>query len=81
MEIGRELNALPKEKLKYVIVNSGGTDVRGVPMLAQTIMFITDTFLREKQKEKNIYYVLPDERKKGQEDLSWVPEGSFIVKI
>ena len=80
VEIGRELNALPKEKLKYVIVNSGGTNVRGVPMPAQTIMFITDTFSREKQKEKNIYYVLPDDTaKEGESFLA--PEGSFVVEI
>ena len=52
IQIGRELNSLPKETPKYVIVEAGGTNVRGIPMPAQTVMFITDTFTPKKQKEK-----------------------------
>ena len=55
VEIGRELNALPKERPKYVVVAAGGVEVRGVPMPSQTVMFVTDTFTPEKQKEKNIF--------------------------
>ncbi|MEK7593333.1 MAG: hypothetical protein AAB464_01270 [Patescibacteria group bacterium] len=72
VEIGRELNALPKELPKYVIVEAGGVDVRGIPMPAQTIMFITDTFTPEKQKEKNIYYVLPSQK-------NLIPENSYKI--
>ena len=72
VQIGRELNALPKELPKYVVVEAGGVDVRGIPMPAQTVMFITDTFTPEKQKEKNIYYVLP-------EQASQIPENSYTV--
>ena len=60
VQIGKQLNALPKEMPKYVLVEAGGVDVRGIPMPTQTVMFITDTFTPEKQKEKNIFYVLPD---------------------
>ena len=57
--IGREMNRLPKETQKYVEVVAGGVDVRGIPMPAQTVMFITDSFTPEQQREKNIHYVLP----------------------
>lgn len=73
-EIGRQLNALPKELPKYVVVKASGIVVRGIPMPAQTIMFITDTFLPEKQKEKNIYYVLP-------ENIQKIPPNSYVVNL
>ncbi len=59
--IGREINRLPQETPKYIIVEAGGVGVRGVPMPAQTVMFITDSFLPETQKLKNIRYILPSE--------------------
>ena len=52
VQIGRELNSLPKETPKYVIVEAGGTDVRGIPMPTQTVMFITDTFTPKNKKKK-----------------------------
>ena len=61
VEIGRQLNALPKELPKYVVVEARGADVRGLPMPTQTVMFITDTFTPKKQKEKNIFYILPEQ--------------------
>lgn len=54
--LGKRLNAMPHEEIKYVPVKTGGVMVRGVPMSAQTVMFITDTWTLEKQKAKNIYY-------------------------
>ncbi|MEK7657862.1 MAG: glycosyltransferase family 39 protein [Patescibacteria group bacterium] len=74
VDIGRELNALPKELPKYVVVETGGVLVRGIPMPAQTVMFITDTFTPEKQKEKNIYYVLPEQKNQ-------IPENGYTVII
>ena len=72
--IGRELNSLPKELPKYVVVSRNGVDVRGVPMPSQTIMFITDTFTPDKQKEKNIFYVLPDQKNK-------IPNGAYTIEL
>ncbi len=72
--IGRELNALPKEMPKYVVVQAGGVDVRGIPMPAQTVMYITNTFLPEKQKEKNIYYILPNQ-------ISEIPPDSYVATL
>jgi hypothetical protein len=57
---------------KYVVVNTGGVAVRGIPMPAQTIIFITDTFTPEKQKEKNMHYILP-----SQEDQ--IKDGDAVV--
>ena len=72
VEIGRQLNALPKTLPKYVIVEARGADVRGLPMPTQTVMFITDTFTPEKQEEKNIFYVLP-------EQINQIPENGYTV--
>ncbi|MEK7635792.1 MAG: glycosyltransferase family 39 protein [Patescibacteria group bacterium] len=72
VQMGRELNNLPKELPKYVIVEAQGVNVRDIPMPSQTIMFITDTFTPEKQKEKNIYYILPSQ-------INQIPENSHKV--
>ena len=60
-ELGAKLNWLPTNVPKYVIVKAGGVSVNGIPMPAQTVMFITDTFSQEHQRAKNIYYVLPEQ--------------------
>jgi len=72
--IAKGLNNLPKELPKYVIIEASGVDVRGIPMPAQTVMFITDTFTPEKQKEKNIHYVLPNK-------ISQIPKESYVVTL
>jgi 4-amino-4-deoxy-L-arabinose transferase-like glycosyltransferase len=56
-ELGKYLNTLPRKLDKYVIVNVEGVDVYGIPMPAQTVMFITKTYLPKWQKEKKIHYV------------------------
>ncbi len=73
-ELGRTLNELPANVQKYVVVKAGGVLVNGIPMPAQTVMFITDTFTEENQKAKNIYYVLPDQE-------SSIPSGAKIFSI
>ncbi|HEV2386989.1 MAG TPA: glycosyltransferase family 39 protein [Candidatus Acidoferrales bacterium] len=60
VETGREINALPASTPKYVVVGVGGVMVRGIPMPAETTMFITDTFTPAGQAAKNVHYVLPD---------------------
>ncbi len=61
VNIGNQLNQMPQAIKKYVIVNASGVLVNNIPMPAETVMFITDTFTQEKQKEKNIYYLLPSQ--------------------
>ena len=63
-ELGHALNALPNNIPKYVVVKTGGVLVNGIPMPAQTVMFITNTYTKQGQAAKNIHYVLPDEENK-----------------
>ncbi len=56
--LGEELNTLPASTPKYVIVKTAGPLVNGIPVSSQTVMFITDTYDKEQQEEKNIHYVL-----------------------
>ena len=57
VNIGDYLNTLlPVTIKKYVIVNQGGVEVNGLPMSAQTVIFITTA-----QKTKNITYLLPNQ--------------------
>jgi hypothetical protein len=74
VEIGRYINSLPKETPKYIVIDTGGHDVRKIGTPAQPIMFITDTFLLSKQKEKNLHYI-------SSEQIESVPAGSFVITI
>lgn len=57
-ELGEYLNTLSEEIPKYVIINTkADVMVRGAQMPAQTVMFVTKTWLPEWQAEKNIFYV------------------------
>ncbi len=60
VEIGKALNQAPRDLAKYVIVNGQGVLVRSIPMPAQTIMYVTDSFLPENQNSKHIFYYTPD---------------------
>lgn len=60
VEIGNQLNSLPENIKKYVIVNEGGVTVpfpNGIPVSAQTPMFIEKT----KNKELKTLYLLPQD--------------------
>lgn len=74
VKIGKFINTLPSDKPKYVIIGANGADVRGIPMPAQTVMFITKSFLPEWQKEKNIFYLTP-------EDIGKIPKGAVKIWI
>ena len=69
VEIGHEMRALPDTTPKNVIVEADGVLVRGIPMPAQTVMFLTDSFLPEEQKRKNIRYLT------GPEAQTFAPNG------
>ncbi|MDP3710246.1 MAG: glycosyltransferase family 39 protein [bacterium] len=58
--LGKYLDGLPEDVHKYIIVNSSGTEVRGIPMPAQTVMFATNSFAPSR-KERNFTYVGPDQ--------------------
>jgi len=77
VDIGHQINALPQSVHKYVIVKAGGVEARGIPIPAQTVIFITDTFTSEKQKAKNISYCMP----KDNNTFYCLPEQKIINKI
>lgn len=74
VQLANQLSVLPAGLPKYIVVDAKGTDVRGFPMPAQTVMFLTDTFLPILQKQKNIHYVLP-------ENMDTIPPGSYTVHM
>jgi 4-amino-4-deoxy-L-arabinose transferase-like glycosyltransferase len=58
-QIGRYLNNQPSNLNKYALVNIDGVLVNDIPMPAQTIMFLTNTYLPQEQQTKNLFYLLP----------------------
>ncbi|MBU6501119.1 MAG: glycosyltransferase family 39 protein [Patescibacteria group bacterium] len=74
VQIGRKINALPTSTPKYVVVEANGVLVNGIPMPAQTVMFITDTYSSENQNLKNIKYILPNEE-------TSIPAGASVFYI
>lgn len=72
VEIGNQLNMLPQNIKKYVLVNAGGVLVNNIPMPAQTVMFVTDTYTPEKQKAKNLYYLTEEQYEMGLYDRNSV---------
>lgn len=59
--IGQEINALPASIPKYVVVNAGGVLARGIPVPAETTMFITHSFTTADAAKANIHYLLPNQ--------------------
>ena len=74
VDIGHNINQIGPTLPKYVVVNQGGVDVRGIPMPSQTIMFITNSFLPQWQNEKNIHYVLP-------QDINTIPKNAIVFYL
>jgi 4-amino-4-deoxy-L-arabinose transferase-like glycosyltransferase len=71
--IGNYLNSLPKTVKKYVIVNQSGTLVKGIPMPAQTAMFIESTKFGEPQS----IYLLPEDIDK----IKIIEEGVIVPML
>ncbi len=59
--IGDQMNALPSSIPKYVVVNAGGVLARGIPVPAETVMFVTDSFTTSTQLANHIRYLLPNQ--------------------
>lgn len=56
--IAAEMNKLPIEVPKYILVpGTEGTIQRDYPISLQSILFLTDTFTKEKREAKNIFYL------------------------
>jgi 4-amino-4-deoxy-L-arabinose transferase-like glycosyltransferase len=61
VEVGNQMNALPASTPKYVVVTAGGVLARGVPVPAETVMFVTNSFTTSTQLAQHITYLLPDQ--------------------
>lgn len=72
VDLANELNNYPIHIKKYVLVNTRGTLVNNIPMPAQTVMFLTDTFTQAKQKTKNIFYLTEDQYHTGRYDRNFI---------
>lgn len=59
--IGDEIDALPTSTPKYVVVNASGVLARGIPVPAETTMFVTHSFTDADAAARNIHYLLPDQ--------------------
>lgn len=61
--IARQIDQIPTSLPTYVVVNIPGTLVDGIPVSAQTVMFMTDTYNTALQQQKNIHYVTEADEK------------------
>ena len=59
--LGRQINALPASTPKYIIVNASGVLARGIPVPAETTMFITHSFTSADAAAEHIHYLLPNQ--------------------
>jgi len=84
--VGEFLRDKPDDVTAFVVVNTGGTEVRGIPMPAQTVMFVTNTFMETEREAKHIYYVRTDQLDKikiapGQKAVISLLDGSDRATI
>lgn len=61
VELGLTLNRSTSSSPRWIVLSPVWVFVNGLPMHAQSIMFITDTFRPEDQEVKNIHYRLGEE--------------------
>ncbi len=74
VDIGNELNEVPLDVPKYVVMDVDGWVPGMIPLQTEPIMFITQTNTLELQKEKNLYYIFPNETYK-------IPRGAIVVRM
>jgi len=83
-EISNYLNSLPKERKKYVVCNVDGVLVRDrssnefLPMPCQSIMFLTNSFLKKEAQKRNIYYLSEEKYYKNKE---FFDKSGVVVKL
>jgi len=62
LETGRRILARDRNRPAYVIVPDGDVRIDGIPVAAQTVMFVTATATREAQERERVFYVTdPDD--------------------
>ena len=66
---------MPESRPVIVVVppNTSYPNINGIPLVSQTVMFMTDTFTKEKQELRHFHYttVLPES----------VPQGAVVVTL
>lgn len=73
LHLGRYLRHLPQDVKKIVVINER-IDDRVVTISAQTVLFITDTFLPERRAKKRFAYVRPEDI-----DRVIIPGDKFVI--
>ena len=67
VDVAYEALAQPRNRVTYILVNRDtGVAVNGIPVTAQTVMYITDTWTPEKQRAKNIFYLTQEQYDRRQ---------------
>jgi 4-amino-4-deoxy-L-arabinose transferase-like glycosyltransferase len=74
VDLADEINMTPADIPKYVIMDVDGWISGIIPLQTEPIMFITQTYTKELQEEKNIHYIFPDETHK-------IPWGAVTFKM
>lgn len=75
--IAKQLNKLPAEMPKYVVVSGADRKVeRDYPISLQSVLFLTDTFSEEKRRAKNFFYLIPEEFKAAA-----IPRNALIFSL
>lgn len=60
LETGREILQRDRSRDAYVIVPEGDVLIDGIPVAAQTVMFVTDTGTPAKRERERVFYVTDD---------------------
>ncbi len=61
VNIANQINATPITKKKYVIIDAPAINAYGLPVSAETVMFLTNTVTPANQKSKNLIYLTTDQ--------------------
>jgi 4-amino-4-deoxy-L-arabinose transferase-like glycosyltransferase len=74
IQMSAALNSQPDSRPKFVIINDPDHILKDPLALFYPIMFLTDTYSTERQRQKNMRYLLPG-------DETAIPDGAFSVPI
>ncbi len=61
VDLAAQINALPDATPKYVIVKAPALLANGLPVSAETVLFLTNTATPELRERKHMIYLLPQE--------------------
>jgi hypothetical protein len=86
VDIAERIDALPDGTEVFVLVEAPGVLVptpdalegqeQFIPMPAQTVMYLTDSWSLERREKNNITYILPDDF-----NISRLPRGSVLFRL